>query len=185
MVKDTDLGPADESNPTNGLGPSAVLPCEARRGDLDRDLRGARGYIRAIAMKYVRNDQDAEDVTQDAMLLAHRYRESFRGEARFSRRQRRHLREISASESVDADGAPWLEQIAAPTDLSNETTARDQLALVTEAVARLGVKYPTVFWKRYGEGRTETEIAKALGLSVSAVKTRAFRARQAAMAALV
>ena len=35
-------------------------------------------------MKYVRNDQDAEDVTQDALLLAHRYRESFRGESRYS-----------------------------------------------------------------------------------------------------
>ena len=45
-------------------------------------------------------------------------------------------------------------------------------------------KYPAVFWKRYGEGRTETEIAKELGLSIAAVKTRAFRARQAAIAAV-
>ena len=64
-------------------------------------------------MKYVRNEQDAEDVTQDAMLLAHRYRDSFRGESRYStwlyrvtataalmflRRQRRLAREIPASD---------------------------------------------------------------------------------------
>jgi len=62
--------------------------------------------------------------------------------------------------------------------------ARVDLALVSEAVAQLGAKYPAVFWKRYGEGRTETEIAKDLDLSVAAVKTRAFRARQAAIAAV-
>ena len=38
----------------------------------------------AHAMKYVRNEQDADDVAQDALLLAHRYRESFRGESRYS-----------------------------------------------------------------------------------------------------
>ncbi len=61
--------------------------------------------------------------------------------------------------------------------------AKRDLAVVSEAVAKLGAKYPAVFWKRYGEGRTETEIARELGLSVAAVKTRAFRARQAALAA--
>jgi RNA polymerase sigma-70 factor, ECF subfamily len=167
---------------------------------MDADPERTRSYVKAIALKYVRDDQDAEDVTQDAMLLAHRYRASFRGESRFStwlyrvtataalmflRKQRRLAREIPASGSVaDEDGTPWLEQQAAPTDLRSEVIARVDLALVSEAVAQLGAKYPAVFWKRYGEGRTETEIAKDLDLSVAAVKTRAFRARQAAIAAV-
>jgi RNA polymerase sigma factor (sigma-70 family) len=62
--------------------------------------------------------------------------------------------------------------------------ARADSQTVSEALAALGAKYPAVFWKRYGEGRTETEIARELGISVAAVKTRAFRARQAAMAAV-
>lgn len=168
---------------------------------MDADLERTRGYVKSIALKYVRDDQDAEDVTQDAMLLAHRYRASFRGESRFStwlyrvtataalmflRKQRRLAREIPASGALngDEDGTPWLEQQAAPTDLRAEVIAKVDLALVSEAVARLGAKYPAVFWKRYGEGRTETEIASELGLSVAAVKTRAFRARQAAVAAV-
>lgn len=167
---------------------------------MDADPITTRSYVKSIALKYVRDDQDAEDVTQDAMLLAHRYRSSFRGESRFStwlyrvtataalmflRKQRRLAREIPASGSVkDDDGTPWLEQQAALTDLRAEVIARVDLRLVSEAVARLGVKYPAVFWKRYAEGRTETEIANDLGLSVAAVKTRAFRARQAALAAL-
>lgn len=161
------------------------------------ELEKNRAFVRSVAMKYVRNEQDAEDVTQDAMLLAHRYRESFRGESRYStwlyrvtataalmflRRQRRLAREVPSSASTDEDGTPLLERQAAATDVRRELIDRTELDAVQEAVAKLGAKYPAVFWKRYGEGRTETEIARELGLSVAAVKTRAFRARQAALA---
>ncbi len=158
-----------------------------------------RAYVRSVALKYVRNEHDAEDVTQDAMLLAHRYRGSFRGDSRYStwlyrvtataalmflRKQRRVAREIPSSGTVDDDGQPWLDRHAAPLDVENQVGARGDLALVAEAVSRLGAKYPAVFWKRYGEGRTETEIAEELGLSIAAVKTRAFRARQTAIASV-
>jgi len=160
------------------------------------DLERTRAYVKSVAMKYVRNEQDADDVAQDALLLAHRYRESFRGESRYStwlyrvtataalmflRRQRRLAREIPASTAMDEDGTPWLERQAAPTDTRAEVIARAELEDVKTAVAALGAKYPAVFWKRYGEGRTETEIARELGISVAAVKTRAFRSRQAAL----
>jgi RNA polymerase sigma-70 factor (ECF subfamily) len=164
----------------------------------DIDLERTRAYVKSIAMKYVHNDPDAEDVTQDAMLLAHRYRDAFRGDARYStwlyrvtataalmflRKQRRTAREIPASGTgTDEESTPWLERVASPSDLRAEVIARADLGVVSEAVSRLGAKYPAVFWKRYGEGRTETEIARELGVSVAAVKTRAFRARQAALA---
>jgi len=161
------------------------------------DLEHARPYIRSIAMRYVRDEQDAEDITQDAMLLAYRHRDSFRGDARYTtwlyrvtataalmflRKQRRVQRERLASGTVDPDGVPVLERQAAPTDVRAQAIARAELASVEEAVAALGAKYPVVFWKRYGEGRTETEIARELSISVAAVKTRAFRARTAALA---
>jgi RNA polymerase sigma-70 factor (ECF subfamily) len=164
----------------------------SERHDFDRD----RSYVRSVAMKYVKDETDAEDVTQDALLLAHRYRDSFRGESRYStwlyrvtataalmflRKQRRLAREVPASGTVDDDGTPWLERQAGATDVRGDVIARAELGQVAEAVAALGAKYPAVFWKRYGEGRTETEIARELGISVAAVKTRAFRGRQAAM----
>jgi RNA polymerase sigma-70 factor (ECF subfamily) len=163
-----------------------------------RDLAATRAYVRSVALKYVRDDQDAEDVTQDALLLAHRYRDSFRGESRYStwlyrvtataalmflRRQRRLSREVPSSAATGEDETPWLERHAAPDDVRAQLIARTEVAAMQRAVAALGVKYPAVFWKRYGEGRTETEIARELGLSVAAVKTRAFRSRQAALRA--
>ncbi len=166
--------------------------------ETSNDLEKTRAYVKSVAMKYVRNEQDAEDVAQDAMLLAHRYRDSFRGESRYStwlyrvtataalmflRRQKRLAREIPASTTADDEGTPWLERQPATTDTREELIARSELTEVRDAVAALGAKYPAVFWKRYGEGRTETEIAKELGISVAAVKTRAFRGRQAALRA--
>ena len=165
--------------------------------EITQDLARTRAYVRSVALKYVRDDEDAEDVTQDAMLLAHRYRASFRGDSRYTtwlyrvtataalmflRKRRRLAREIAASATTSGeDDAPWLDRQPAPGDLRAALIARDQLADMQRAVAALGEKYPVVFWKRYGEGRTETEIARELGLSVAAVKTRAYRGRQAAL----
>src|SRR5512135_881910 len=104
-----------------------------------KDLAETRAYVKSVAMKYVRDEQDAEDVTQDALLLAHRYRASFRGESRYStwlyrvtataalmflRKQRRIAREIPSSASVDADGAPLLERHPSSADLHAEVLAR-------------------------------------------------------------
>ncbi len=155
-----------------------------------------RAYVKSVAMKYVRNETDAEDVTQDALLLAYRYRDSFRGDSRYStwlyrvtataalmflRKQRRTAREVPSSGALDDDGASVIEAQPSAADLRGEVIARAELGHVAEAVAALGAKYPAVFWKRYGEGRTETEISHELGISVAAVKTRAFRGRQAAL----
>jgi RNA polymerase sigma-70 factor, ECF subfamily len=160
------------------------------------DLERTRAYVKSVAMKYVRNEEDADDVAQDALLLAHRYRDSFRGESRYTtwlyrvtataalmflRKQRRLSREVPASGTIDDEGVSFLERQPAATDTRAEVLARAELDDVRAAVAALGAKYPAVFWKRYGEGRTETEIAKELGISVAAVKTRAFRGRQAAL----
>ena len=43
-----------------------------------------RQYVFSVAMKYLKDEDAAEDVTQDALLLAHRHRDSFRGDSRFS-----------------------------------------------------------------------------------------------------
>src|SRR3954471_21787889 len=130
------------------------------RADLDLDR--TRAYVRSIAMKYVHNEHDAEDVTQEAMLLAFRYRDAFRGDSRYStwlyrvtataalmflRKQRRLSREIPASGtgSTDEDGTPWLERVASPSDMRAEVIARADLGVVADAVAKLGSKYPAVF----------------------------------------
>src|SRR5579863_8508662 len=116
------------------------------------DLARMRAYVRSVALKYVRDEQDAEDVTQDEMLLAHRYRNSFRGESRYStwlyrvtataalmflRRRRRLARELPASGATNDEGVSWLDRQMSPRDVRAEVIARTELADVQRAVAEL------------------------------------------------
>lgn len=158
-----------------------------------------RAYARAIALRMVRDEHAADDVAQDAMLLAFRHRDSFRGQARFStwmyrvtttaalmylRRQRRWAREVTPA-AVDDDDASWIDSCP---DQASRTDAviggREQCAQVRAAVDDMGPRYGEVFRLRFVDGHTESEVARELGLSVATVKTRAHRARQAARAAL-
>jgi len=155
-------------------------------------------YCLAVAIKYVKDEDAAADVAQDAMLLAHRHRNSFRGKAQYStwlyriasttalmhlRKQRRNARHMSEPLSEQPDADP-----DAPRDegLGPEGTAanRQALKVVERKLEELGEAYARVFWMRYLLGYTETEIGSILGLSLSTVKSRAHRARVAVREAL-
>jgi RNA polymerase sigma-70 factor, ECF subfamily len=165
-----------------------LAPVELRRSERD--------FVYAVAMKYMRDEEAAADVTQDALLLAHRHRESFRGESQFTtwlyritattalmhlRKQRRLAREVHVPTREDepafADTRPAPE--ATPAE---QLVQAESLAEIRSRVDALGEKYRRIFWMRYLEGYTETEIAEELNLSLATVKTRAHRARLAARA---
>lgn len=146
-----------------------------------------RAYVYSIAMRYVRDESEADDVTQEALLLAHRHRKSFAGRSRYStwlyrvaattalmhlRKKRRLSRE---SAKVD-DLAPSVvtDPAASPED---RAASRQELDAVVRAVARLAPKYRDVFLLRFRDGKTDAEVAETLGLSVTAAKTRAYRAK--------
>lgn len=158
----------------------------------------ARSYAKAIALRFVKDDTAAaDDIAQDAMLLAHRHLGSYRGDARFStwlyrvtttaalmhlRRQRRRAREVLAP--TDDSSTAWID--ALPTrapSAESLTAARERCAKALGGVERLGPRYGEVFELRYALGYTETEIAARTGLSLAAVKTRAHRAKLAARGA--
>ena len=159
-----------------------------------------RNYVFSVAMKYVKDEDAAADVAQDALLLAHRHRNSFRGDSQFStwmyritatsalmylRRQRRLSREVPASTTADDDGTSLLDTRPSTAADPEQSLAGDQvMRAIADGVAQLGDKYGPIFWMRYLEGYSETEIAERLGLSLATVKTRAHRARLAARAHL-
>lgn len=153
-----------------------------------------RAYCYAIAMKYVKNEDAAADVAQEAMLLAHRHRHAFRGASRYStwlyrvasttalmylRKQKRQRREIQ--EPVLQDGELGvIERHSDPRATPEDCVANGEaIKIVTRRLDQLGDKYKPIFWMRYFEGYTETEIARMLDLNLSTVKTRAHRARVA------
>lgn len=153
-----------------------------------------RNYVYAVAMKYVRDEEAAADIAQDALLLAHRHRASFRGESRFStwlyriaattalmhlRRKRRRGLELSSSPPADDESAMPEYQGTEETTPLDEVAGQQAVALIRRRLGELGDKYERIFWMRYLEGYTETEIADLLDLTLATVKTRAHRARVA------
>src|SRR3954468_4579167 len=111
-------------------------PDEVRFGERERE------YVFSVAMKYVKDEDEAADVAQEAMLLAYRHRASFRGDSRFTTWLYRvaattalmHLRKdrrLPLLHSIDAD-EPSFEE---PSD--DEATPEDQWAS-SEAVQIAG-----------------------------------------------
>lgn len=145
-----------------------------------------RGFVYAVARRIVGSSEDADDVTQDALMLAYRHREAFRGDSRYRtwlyriasttalghlRRRRRSKEHLAPTDEALA--------IQVPDDAkSPETCLADAEAarIVAQALAGLDPKYRDVMLTRVDS--TETETASALGISVANVKIRAHRARK-------
>jgi RNA polymerase sigma-70 factor (ECF subfamily) len=148
--------------------------------------------VYAAALSILRNEADAEDVAQEAMLKAFANIRQFRAEARFStwliqitvnealmrRRRERTVvmegiddRRDEEGEYVPRDFADWRE---IPSEALERKEIRQRLA---GALAALDQKYREVFMLRDMEHLNIQETAETLGISAAAVKTRLLRAR--------
>ncbi len=180
--------------------PATKAKSANQRAALSPNLGDAeRSYCFAVAMKYMKDEEAAADVAQDALLLAHRHRGSFRGASRYStwlyriasttalmhlRKKRRTSKEVP-SPALTEGSAPLAEErdLSAP-DPESQVANGEAITVVERRLGELGDKYQRIFWMRYLEGYTEAEIAKRLQLNLSTVKTRAHRARVAVREAL-
>ena len=144
--------------------------------------------VYSLALKMLRNPEDAEDVLQDTFLRAYRGIKSFKGNSTFStwiyritansalmRLRKRQLPTVSIDDADEretpiniADWAPGpVEQV-----LNQETQAA-----MSEAIEALPPEFRQVFVLRDLEELSNAEVAEILDLSVAAVKSRLHRAR--------
>ena len=166
-----------------------------QRGENQLFYELVRPYERrvfAAAMAILRNESDAEDVAQEAMLKALRAIRQFRADARFSTwliqitvneaLMRRRKERNGVMEAIDdrrdpegeyapRDFADWRE---IPSEALERKEVRQRLA---QALASLDRKYREVFVLRDMEQLNIQETADALGISIASVKTRLLRAR--------
>ena len=147
-------------------------------------------YLTALSI--LKNEGDAEDIAQEAILKAYRALASFRSEARFStwlvtivrNEARTRLRKIgrAPTESLDtpADGhddfTPHL--LADWREIPSEALERQELASqIEQAIVSLPNTYREVFMLRDKDALSIQEIADLLGVHPNLVKVRLFRAR--------
>ncbi|OEY65396.1 RNA polymerase sigma factor [Marinobacter sp. X15-166B] len=146
-----------------------------------------------IARGIVDRDSIAEEVVQEAYLIAFTRIDEFRGEAKFStwitrialNAAKMRLRKIRPTQEYDAvnEGAHGDAEVlvfpGAKTPNPEMEHGRAQFrTLIEAAVAELPSALRLVFVLRETEGMTVAAIAADLGISVISVKTRLFRARR-------
>jgi RNA polymerase sigma-70 factor (ECF subfamily) len=173
------------------------LISRVQRGQHELFYELVRPYERrvyAAALAILRNEADAEDAAQEAMLKAFANIRQFRQEARFSTwliqvtvneaLMRRRRQRTVIMEPIDDRGDSDSEQDYAPRDFADwreipsEALERKEVRQkLTEALATLDRKYREVFVLRDVEHMNIEETAEALGISIASVKTRLLRAR--------
>jgi RNA polymerase sigma-70 factor (ECF subfamily) len=170
----------------------ALLIRRVREGEHEVFYELIRPYERrvyAAAFAILRNEADAEDAAQEAMLKAFKH---IRAEARFStwliqitvnearmrrRRAQNHIMEPIA-DRADEEGNYTPRDFADWREIPSETLERKEVRQkLAEALAELGHIYREVFVLRDMQHLSIDETAKALGISTASVKTRLLRAR--------
>ena len=179
--------------------PDEALVEKAKAGDLIafEDLVGRYDRrVYSLALRILRHEQDAEDVTQQTFLSVVENLSSFRGESSFATwvmriatyaalkiiRKRKGLDTISlesATEEQDGyDKVPHPEYIADWRESPEKLVARNEARqLLENALEKLDEKHRVIFLLRDVEGLSVQETSEALGISVANVKVRLLRAR--------
>ena len=156
-------------------------------------IRPYERLVYVTAMSIVRNEADADDVAQEAVILAYRGLKSFRSEAKFSTwlttitlnaargklRQAKRERLDSLEDTLehsDGDFTPafltdWRE---IPSEALENKQLRHQIRV---AVEELPLIYREVFVLRTMNELDTEETARQLGVSEQVVKVRLHRAR--------
>jgi len=155
------------------------------------------GRIYSMVNQLLRNTQDAEEVTQDAFIRAHRGLVNFRGDSAFSTWlyqiatnlarnrywywwRRKRDKSVSFDQPIGPDGDMTLADVI-PAELETPddiTVTQEFVDRIAEGMARLNAKHREILTLRNIKNLSYEEIAEVLQISVGTVKSRIARARE-------
>ena len=167
----------------------------ARRGDaaaLEGLLVRYQPHLYRFGLRMCGNVEDAGDVAQESLISMARSLRDFRGDSsvstwlytiarRFCIKKRRRSKFAPAREdSLDVPENGASDRLADPAPDPEQAASNRELATVlTQAIAALDPAQREVLVLRDIEGLPAAEVARILGVSVDAVKSRLHRARVA------
>lgn len=161
-----------------------VIGCQQNRREAQRALYdGYATRLMALAMRYMGNQEDAEDVVQDALLKA------YHGITRFTwmgnGSLRAWLERITINAAVNvlrerarhSDGM-WVDWMADDTEEPDATDVEQiDAETIGEMIASLPTGYRTVFNMYCIDGFSHREIANQLGINEGTSSSQLSRAR--------
>ena len=155
-------------------------------------IRPYEHSVYRMALSFMKNEAEAEDVAQEAFLNAFRNLAAFRGQAKFStwlisitlNEARGRLRRQSLVRMESLDETPEQGGHISPAllrdwrEVPSEALERQEIrSMLQEAIGGLAPIYREVVLLRDVEELSVEETATALAISVASVKTRLHRAR--------
>ena len=195
-----DIGP---SQPTFGCtvafsdpATDETLVATAKMGDeeaFETLVNRHRPRIFALALRYTRVREDAEDVVQQTFQKTFVYLNNFEGKSSFSTwltriainealmclRRARALREVSIDDLNGDEGIPPHFNIAdASPDPEATYMQREEARILSIAIRRLTPRMRSVLELKELRELSARETARHMGVSVAAVKARVFHSRR-------
>jgi RNA polymerase sigma-70 factor (ECF subfamily) len=157
-------------------------------------IRCFEGLLYRTVRAVVKDDSDAEDVLQNAFLLAYRKLHTFRGASKLStwlvriavnealtclrNRARRHHFIMPDTGEADEFGEAATSAFGNHENLPEDMAVRSELRqLIYTSIQALPAAYRDVFMLRAVDELSVAETARSLGIPEATVRTRYFRAR--------
>ncbi|HSZ83259.1 MAG TPA: sigma-70 family RNA polymerase sigma factor [Polyangia bacterium] len=178
-----------EANPLRDLDEVIASACAGDRAALNRLLTDARPRLLAVAMRIVRDRDDAEDVVQEALLKVCRSLTHFERRSAFSTwlhrivvnaaldRLRRHqARRDRVADDDDERAQDVVDGVDEQTP-ERVVSRRETGAAVRGALARLSTAHREVLELRELEGESYRDLARLVQCPVGTVMSRLHHAR--------
>lgn len=146
----------------------------------------------ALALRFTRNQEDAEEVLQDVFATVYRKIDGFQGKSAFSSwlyriivnaafmklRKRKQKQTVSLEDLAPNIRQQCVEQDSGFGSKSDSLTMKRELQYMLQAaIGRLPEQYRAVFILRDVDGLSNQEVSEILQLSIPAVKSRLHRSR--------
>ncbi|MGB0387685.1 MAG: RNA polymerase sigma factor [Ardenticatenaceae bacterium] len=170
-----------------------VQLCLVRVGD-ERPFRELyqrhQGMVWRVCYRFMSNEQDADDLTQEVFLKVYRKLAQYKGQAKFStwlyriatttcidEKRQRARRPAIISTPVDAEH--MAESLPATSSIEEDELEQERKQRLLKALERLKASQRHILLLGDFENKPYKEIAQDLGISLSATKMRVMRARSA------
>ncbi|MDO8365472.1 MAG: RNA polymerase sigma factor [Saprospiraceae bacterium] len=144
-------------------------------------------YAFTLALRMVKNREDAHEVAQDAFLRAFRYLPDFRGEAKFSTWLYKIVYSTSLNflrkqnpdiQSLDDENRPVRRSDEGTPDASHAMEQNDRNAALQSAIGHLSSDDAAIITLFYLYEHSLEEICQITNLTMTNAKTKLCRARQ-------
>jgi RNA polymerase sigma-70 factor (ECF subfamily) len=145
-----------------------------------------KSYVFTLTLRFTKNREDAEEVSQDIFIKAYRYLADFKGTAKFStwlytivnttcitflRKKRLDI------QSLDDERTFELADSQDSGFRANQVEQKSRQNMVNQAIALLGPDDAEIITLFYKNEQSLEEIGQILGLEVNTAKVRLHRAR--------